>query len=120
MVPCSCVSRLGAGGDVASDAPDRFAYWHIMKMKDRNQETFEPVTLGHIRGLGVRHLLVYCDSIACNHQTTMNADHLPDETVIRPLGRRMVCTRCGHRGADVRPDWSQHMPTAGPGGAHRR
>jgi hypothetical protein len=88
-------------------------------MKDRKRETFEPVTLSHIRGHGVRNLLVYCSSIACNHQTVMNADHLPDETVIRPLGERMVCTRCGHRGADVRPDWTQHTKAAGPGGAHR-
>ena len=72
-------------------------------MKDRKRETFEPVTLGHIRGHGCRNLLIYCNLIACNHQTIMNADHLTDETVIRPLGARMVCTRCGHRGADVRP-----------------
>jgi hypothetical protein len=38
---------------------------------------------------------------------------------VRPLGARMVCTHCGHRGADVRPDWSQHTKTGGPGGAHR-
>jgi hypothetical protein len=44
-------------------------------MKDRKRETFEPVTLGHIRSRGVRNLLVYCNSIACNHQTIMNADH---------------------------------------------
>jgi hypothetical protein len=43
-----------------------------------------------------------------HHETKINADHLPDETPIRPLGARMVCTRCGHRGADVRPDWSPH------------
>jgi hypothetical protein len=36
-------------------------------------------------------------------------DHLPDETAVRPLGSRMVCTRCGHVGADVRPDWSPHV-----------
>jgi len=35
----------------------------------------------------------------------MNADHLPDDLPIRSLGPRMVCARCGHRGADVRPDW---------------
>jgi hypothetical protein len=84
----------------------------------RKRETFEPVTLGHIRSHGVRELLVYCNSIACNHQTTMNADDLSDETVIRPLGARMVCTRCGHRGGDVRPDWSRAYGPAGPGGAH--
>jgi hypothetical protein len=40
-----------------------------------------------------------------NHSITMNADHLPDETV----RSRMVCTRCGHVGADVRPDWGPHV-----------
>jgi hypothetical protein len=31
---------------------------------------------------------IYCDSIRCNHGTKINADHLPDETPIRPIGRR--------------------------------
>ena len=77
-------------------------------MKARKREIFEPVTLGHIRGHGCRDLLVYCSSINCNHETKMNADHLPDKTVIRQLGPRMVCTLCGHRGADVRPDWTPY------------
>jgi hypothetical protein len=77
-------------------------------MPTHQRETFEPVTLGHIRDHGCRDLLVYCNSISCDHSVTMNADHLPDETPIRPLGARMVCMRCRHRGADVRPDWSPH------------
>jgi hypothetical protein len=35
----------------------------------------------------------------------MNGDHLADDAVIRALGPKMVCTRRGHIGADVRPDW---------------
>ena len=66
----------------------------------------ENVTVGHIRGHGCRDLLISCGSIHRNHDAKMNADHLPDETPIRPLGSRMVCMRCGHRGADVWPDWS--------------
>jgi hypothetical protein len=66
-------------------------------------ETFESVSLGHIRSHGCRDLLVYCNSGRCHHGVTMNADHMPDDTPIRPLGSRMVCTRCGHVGADVRP-----------------
>jgi hypothetical protein len=77
-------------------------------MTARKRETFPPVTLGHIRGHGCRDLLVFCGSIHCNHETKINADHLPGETPIRPLGARMVCSRCGHHGADVRPDWSPH------------
>src|SRR5271165_6274510 len=73
-------------------------------MAVRKAETFPPVTMGHIRGHGCRALLVYCGS--GHHSATMNADWLPHEPPVRSLCRRMVCTRCGMIGADVRPDWS--------------
>jgi hypothetical protein len=76
---------------------------------DRPQSRDIHVTLGHIRGHGCGDLLVYCNSINCSHDVTLNADHLPDDTPIRPLGLGMVCTKCGHVGADVRPDWSPHV-----------
>jgi len=72
------------------------------------------VTLGHIRGHGCRDSLVYCVSGRCHHSATMNADWLPDETPVRSLGPRMVCTRCGMIGGDVRPDWSPHTQPAPP------
>ena len=78
-------------------------------MARRKAETFEPVTMGHIQGHGWRDLLVYCDSGRCHHSATMNADWLSDETPVRSLCRRMVCTKCGMIGADVRPDWSPHV-----------
>lgn len=84
-------------------------------MPPHSHQTFPPVTLGHIRGHDCRDLLVYCGSIACNHGTVVNADRLPDQTAIRPLGARMVCSRCGHVGADVRPDWSPHTNKKRPG-----
>ena len=68
-----------------------------------------PVTLGHIRSHGCRRLLVYCPTGLCHHSATMNADWLPDEMPVRSLCPRMVCTRCGMIGADVRPDWSPHV-----------
>jgi hypothetical protein len=84
----------------------------VSKRRDsavRKVETFEPVTLRHVRGHGCRDLLIYCGSINCSHSATLNADHMPDDTPIRPLGARMVCSRCGYRGADARPDWSPHV-----------
>lgn len=77
-------------------------------MTPRRHETFLPVMLGHIRGHGCRNLLVYCESVWCNHSAVMNADWLPDEPPVRSLCSRMVCTACGLIGADVRPDWSPH------------
>ena len=68
----------------------------------------------HLRGHGCRDLLVYCELIQCNHSVTMNAESLPDEIVIRSLCRRMVCTRCGLFGADVRPDWRPHTNKVRP------
>src|SRR6202048_1096320 len=101
-------------------------------MVRRKAETFKPVTMGHIRGHGCRDLLVYCNSGRCHHSATMNADWLSDETPVRSLCRRMVCTKCGMIGADVRPDWrisilrtgvivTQHTAAAWPlaGRAHR-
>ena len=77
-------------------------------MTPRRRETFEPVTLGQIRAHGCRDILIYCGSIWCNHSATLNADWLPDDIAVRSLSPRMVCTRCGLVGADVRPDWSAH------------
>jgi hypothetical protein len=78
----------------------------------RKVEAFEPVTLGHIRGHGCRDLLVYCVSGRYHHGATINADWLSDETPVRSLCRRMVCTRWEMIGADVRPDWGPRL--AGP------
>jgi hypothetical protein len=81
---------------------------------------FDPVTMGHIRGHRVTRLLVYCGAINCNHSATLDADWLADDTILLTLDPRMVCTACGHRGADVRPDWSQRGNRPGPGSAHAR
>jgi hypothetical protein len=72
------------------------------------------VTLGHTRGHGCRDLLVYCASGWCHHSATVNADWLPDETPVRSLCPRMVCTGCGMIGAVVRPDRSPHTRPAPP------
>jgi hypothetical protein len=39
----------------------------------------------------------------------MNGDWLADDVSVRSLCQRMVCTKCGMIGADVRPDWRPHV-----------
>ena len=68
-----------------------------------------PVTLGHMRALGCRRLLIYCSTGLCHHSAIVEADHWGDQTAIRDLCSKAVCTRCGMIGADVRPDWSPHV-----------
>ena len=86
----------------------------------RTSTSYPPVTLGHLRSHGCRDLLVYCTSTWCNHAATITADSLPEDTPVRSLCGRMVCTACGLIGADVRPDWTAMSGSGGMGGAHRR
>jgi len=58
-------------------------------MTSRRTETFPPVTLGHIRGHGCRGLLVYCESIWCNHSAEINANWLPDDSFAGALAFRL-------------------------------
>jgi len=78
-------------------------------MAARKIETLPAGDHGHIRGHGCRDLLVYCGSGRCHHSANISGDWLPDDVPVRSLCRRMVCTRCGYIGADVRPDWSPHV-----------
>jgi hypothetical protein len=62
-----------------------------------------------------------CSSAASRRGATTaprSLDWLPDDTPLLALDSRMVCTRCGLIGADVRPDWTPMTGTRGMGGAH--
>jgi hypothetical protein len=66
----------------------------------------QPVTLGHM--YGCRRLLIYCSNgLYSHHSATVDADRWPDDTAVRDLCPKAVCTRCGIIGADVRPDWTE-------------
>ena len=42
---------------------------------------------------GCRNLLVYCGSIDCSHGAKISGHRFSDDTAIKPLGDRMVCTK---------------------------
>jgi hypothetical protein len=64
-----------------------------------------PVTLGDLRAHGVRRLLIYCsEGLYYHHSATIDTDRGPDETAVRDLYQKAVCTKCGMIGADVRPN----------------
>jgi hypothetical protein len=65
------------------------------------------VTLANMRSHGCRDVLIYCGNAPrCWHHAEMNVDSWPDDASFGQIGERMVCTRCGVVGAEVRPDWS--------------
>lgn len=66
------------------------------------------ITLGEMRDMGVRGILVYC---CCGHHIALSADHWPDDLRLSDLEPRFVCTACGRRGATVRPDFDLGKPS---------
>jgi hypothetical protein len=65
----------------------------------------EPMTLGNMRSNGVRSLAVQCHQ--CHREVAVDASPWSDDVPVPTFGPRMVCTKCGAIGADVRPNWRE-------------
>lgn len=86
----------------------------------RSQDSVpQKITLGEMRHPeggrgGTRGLLVYCADYRCGHMVRLRPDDVdrwPAEIRLSDLEPKFTCTRCGRRGADVRPDFDR--PTMG-------
>ncbi|MCP3382864.1 hypothetical protein NLM31_21080 [Bradyrhizobium sp. CCGUVB4N] len=66
------------------------------------------ITFAEMREMGVRGVLIYCCS--CGHHIAMSADRWPDEVRLSDVEPRLVCTACGQRGAEVRPNFDGDNP----------
>jgi hypothetical protein len=73
--------------------------------RSRSNDPIEPMDLANMRENGVRSLDVKCWQ--CRHRTVVNADHWPGDLTVKSFEPRMVCTKCGAVGADVRPNWTE-------------
>jgi hypothetical protein len=65
----------------------------------------QKITLGEMRAMGVRGLLVYCADYKCAHLARITGDRWPDHMRVSDLEESFVCQACGARGADIRPDF---------------
>jgi hypothetical protein len=65
-------------------------------------------TIGSCHPHEITTLLIYCSNYAafCYHQGTLRVADFPDDMLFEQIGRRCRCTKCGQKGAQVRPDWS--------------
>jgi hypothetical protein len=73
----------------------------------------QKITLGEMRSSGVRGLLIYCADYHCSHWISMIADQWPDDVRLSDLEDWFTCSACGHRGADVRPDFDCDKKSVG-------
>ena len=67
-----------------------------------------PMTLGNMRANRVRTLDAWCLARGCNHHSVVDVNALPDDVPVPSIGPRLRCERCGHLGADARPNWSEY------------
>jgi len=82
-------------------------------MADRS----EKITFAEMRASGVRGLLVYCSDYLRSHSIAISGDPWADDVRLSDIELRFVCTACGRRGANVRPDfnWNVQRPISGVG-----
>ena len=64
------------------------------------------ITFGEMRSSGARGVLVYCSDYKCSHSTAISADQWSNDVRLSDIEPRFICQACGHRDADVRPDWA--------------
>jgi hypothetical protein len=64
------------------------------------------ITLAQMRGSGVRGILVYCSDYTCSHSIAISAERWADDIRLSDIEPQFVCSACGKRGADVRPDFN--------------
>jgi hypothetical protein len=53
----------------------------------------------------------------CRHEVVINVDKYPGDLLLKEFAPRMVCTKCGMVGGDVRPNWKEQPPRASLTGA---
>jgi hypothetical protein len=72
----------------------------------------QKITFREMREMGVRGVLVYCADYRCSHSIVVSADRWPDGMRLSDVEPRFVCSACGKRGADVRPNFIWKAPPA--------
>lgn len=65
----------------------------------------QKITFGEMRESGVYNVVVFCSDYRCAHSVNLPADRWPDHVRLSDIEAQFVCSACGKRGADVRPDY---------------
>lgn len=66
----------------------------------------QKITFGEMRAAGYSEILVSCSDYKCSHHAVMSAEQWPDDVRLSDIEPEFVCSVCGKKGAEVRPDRS--------------
>jgi hypothetical protein len=66
----------------------------------------QKITLGEVRAMDIRGLLIYCSDYHCSHNVEISADRWPDDVRLSDLEPLFTCQACGRKGADVRANFN--------------
>lgn len=72
------------------------------------------MTLKNMRENGTRYVSLWCLA-ECGHHVDILVDDLPDDAIVREIGARFRCSRCGRPSPESRPAW--HRQEGKPFGA---
>ena len=67
----------------------------------------QKITFGEMRASGVRNILIYCRDHRCSHHVETSADGWADDVRLSNIEPRFTCTRCGQKGAEIRPKFPE-------------
>jgi hypothetical protein len=65
----------------------------------------QKITFAEMRESGVHGVLIYCSDYRCSHHIAIDGDQWADDVRLSDLEPKFVCSACGKRGGDVRPDF---------------
>lgn len=83
----------------------------------RVEKSLPPPDIAHLRGMGLKAILVSCIVTTCQHNASIEFDVLPfpDATPFPYIAEsgRLKCGRCGSRAVTTMPDWRDYRAKGG-------
>jgi hypothetical protein len=81
------------------------------RARDADGREIPPMTLANMREHGVRSIEATCRT--CQHSARLNVDGWPADVPVPDVGLGLVCSACGGKEIETRPDWREFNPLKG-------
>ena len=81
----------------------------------------EPMSVANMKQNRVSAVEAWCEGPGCHHRVSIPLEQVyamgfTDRDAVIDIGWKLKCSKCGHKGAETRPDWRTQPRTQGLGG----